>query len=233
MGYFRELPNLQYLSPLPDRASPSEYVDAKNLFRRVRVRKDFENVYTAFNKYIIQENKRPDQVANELYGSPTLDWVVLISAGITNVRNQWPLSEEDLVDYVQNIYGDNINSTRYYVTKEIKDSKGRVILPGGEIVPNNYKLPKPNVDDQPTQSYVRYYDSESGIYVTEFNITKSVTNFEYEIEKNNAKREIYVLKRSYLQLFLNDTRSIMKYSQSSQYVGNNLIKGENIRIKSP
>ena len=32
---------------------------------------------------------RPDQVADELYGSVGLDWVVLITAGITNVRDQW------------------------------------------------------------------------------------------------------------------------------------------------
>ena len=35
MGYFRELPNLDYLSILPERISSSEYVEAKNLFKRI------------------------------------------------------------------------------------------------------------------------------------------------------------------------------------------------------
>ena len=183
MGYFRELPNLQYPSPLSNRNSSLDYVEAKNLFRRVRVREDFQNVYTAFNKYTIEENTRPDQVANELYGSPNLDWVVLISAGITNIRNDWPLSNKDLVDYVESVYGDEMNSTKYYETIEVKDSKGRVILPAGNIVEKNYKLPKPKTDDFPTQSYVKYYDEDSETYKTVFNVVVSVTNFEYEVKK--------------------------------------------------
>ena len=43
MGYFRELPNLKYLSPLSDRNNSSEYIDAKNIFKRVRLRNDFQN----------------------------------------------------------------------------------------------------------------------------------------------------------------------------------------------
>ena len=36
MGYFRELPNIEYLSPLKERNSSSEYIEAKNLFKRVK-----------------------------------------------------------------------------------------------------------------------------------------------------------------------------------------------------
>ena len=180
MGYFRELPNLEYQSPLTDRTSSLDYVEAKNLFRRVRVRPDFENVYTAFNDYTILEDTRPDQVADELYGSPDLDWVVLISAGIVNIRNDWPLSNRELSEYAEDIYGTEINSVKFYETKEIKDSKGRLIVPAGEVVDRNYKLPKPDVDDLPTQSYVKYYDEDTNSYVTVQNITVPVTNLEYE-----------------------------------------------------
>ena len=51
MGYFRELPNLEYLSILPDRVSSSEYVEAKNLFKRVKLREDFYSTITNFEKY--------------------------------------------------------------------------------------------------------------------------------------------------------------------------------------
>jgi hypothetical protein len=233
MGYFRELPNLEYPSPLVDRNSSLDYVEAKNLFRRVRVRPDFENVYTAFDNYTILEDTRPDQVANELYGSPDLDWVVIISAGIRNIRNEWPLSNKDIYNYTYSIYGDQINSVKYYETKQIKDSKGRIIIPSGQIVNQNYKLPIPETDTLPTQSYVTYYDEGENSYKTVYNITKPVTNFEYEIQKNDEKREILVLKKTYLQMFLNDMRNEMKYKKSSQYVNEYLIRGENLRITSP
>lgn len=234
MGYFRELPNLEYQSPLIDRNSSLDYVEAKNIFRRVRIRPDFENVYTAFNNYTITEDTRPDQVADELYGSPELDWVVLISANITNVRNQWPLSNRDLSEYAKGLYGENINAVKFYETIEVKDSKGRLIIPGGQIVDRNYKLPRPTTDNLPTQSYVKYYDENTNLYETVYNITVPVTNLEYETRKNDLKRDILVLKRSYLEMFLNDMRISMKYKpQASQYITEYLKRGENLRITTP
>ena len=41
---------------------------------------------TGFNYYTIKEGIRPDMVAQELYDNPELDWVVLTSANIINVR---------------------------------------------------------------------------------------------------------------------------------------------------
>ena len=96
MGYFRELPNLEYQSPLSDRISSSSYIRAKNLFRRMKVRDDLQNIFTLFNKYEIIQGARPDTVAEELYGKSSLDWVVILSAGIINLRNDWPLSDKDL-----------------------------------------------------------------------------------------------------------------------------------------
>lgn len=234
MGYFRELPNLQYLSPLAERNSSSDYVEVKNLFKRVRMRDDLQSVFTVFDKYEIQEAERPDHVAKKLFDDSTLDWVVLITAGITNVRDQWPLSNKDLYDFVYNIYEENINSTHHYETVEVKDSMGRIILPAGHTVDQFFKSPKPSVDIEPTRSYVKYYDNNTENYVTEYNVTVPITNYEFENRKNNDKRTIYVLKRGYLQLFLNNTRTLMLYPpDSSQYINQKLIRGDNIRVTSP
>ena len=106
MGYFRELPNIEYQSPFSDRLSNSSYVTAKNLFRRMKIRDDLQNIFTIFEKYQIPENFRPDNVAEVVYGKSTFDWVVVLSSGITNLRNQWPLSSRDLYRFTEkeNIY---------------------------------------------------------------------------------------------------------------------------------
>lgn len=233
MGYFRELPNIQYLSPLATRNSASEYIEAKNLFKRVKLRDDFYSSLTNFEKYRITEGKRPDHVAQELYGSSNLDWVVLISAGITNVRDQWPLSDKDIYDFVENAYGNSMNETRFHETIEIKDSRGRLILPAGQVVDYNFKSPRPKVDDTPNSSYISYWDSGLNNTITKYNITVPVTNYDYEVRLNDKKREIYVLRRGYLQQFLNDMRNTMRYGKSSQYVNDKLKKADNIRVKSP
>ena len=63
MSYFRELPNIDYQSPLQTRTSSLEYVRIKNIFRRVKLRDDLQNVFTLFNKYQIKEGERPDIIA--------------------------------------------------------------------------------------------------------------------------------------------------------------------------
>ena len=233
MGYFWELPNLEYLSILPDRVSSSEYVEAKNLFKRVKLREDFYSTITNFEKYQILDGERPDHVAKKLYDSSDLDWVVLISADIVNVRDQWPLSDADIYSFAENVYGTGMNDTRFYETIEVKDSKGRIILTEGQIVDYNFKSPKPTVDSSPTSSYVKYWDDGLNESVTKSNITKSISNYQYETRLNNKKRSIYVLRRSYLVQFITDMRTMMKYKGSTQFVTDLIKKSDNIRIKSP
>ena len=96
MGYFRELPNLEYQNFLSDSISSQSYLEVKNLFRRNKIRDDLQDVFTLFDKYEIREGARPDTIAEEIYGDAELDWVVLITAGIINVRDEWPLSDRDL-----------------------------------------------------------------------------------------------------------------------------------------
>ena len=216
MGYFRELPNVDYQSFLSDSLSSQSYITVKNLFRRNKLRDDLSNVFTIFNKYEIPEGSRPELVAEEFYGNAELDWVVLLTAGIINVRDEWPLSNYNLYKYAENLYGiDGLNEVRYYETKEVKDSSGRLILPKEKVVDSNFTIPDP--DD----------------YRATLNPVRPVTNWEYETRKNNQKSSIYLLRREYLQQFLNDMREIMTYDLSSEYVSEGLIQTENTRVTIP
>ena len=217
MGYFRELPELEYQSFLSDAISSKEYLKVKNLFRRNKLRDDLQNVFTVFDKYEIVEGARPDVVAEEFYGDAELDWVVLMTAGIINVRDEWPLSNYRLYQYVEHKYGIlELNEVRYYETKEIKDSNGRLILPAGKIVDEDFVL--------------NYSDNGNKVSVSGLDVRRGVSNWEYETIENNKKSSIYLLKRGYLQQFLNDMREIMVYGISSEYVNESLIRTENTKV---
>tara|TARA_B100001996_G_scaffold370214_1_gene344385 strand:- start:563 stop:1207 length:645 start_codon:yes stop_codon:yes gene_type:complete len=214
MSYFRELPDFDYQSPFSSRNSSTEYVRVKNLFRRVKLRDDLQNVFTLFDKYFIPDEVRPEQVADELYNDPGLDWVVLLTAGITNVRDQWPLPSRELYNYADNKYGTELNAIRYYETKEVKDSSGRLIIPAKKVVDSNFTIPDPSSS------------------TATLNPVGGVTNFEYETRINEDKRGIYLLKPIYLGQYLNDMRQIMRYQDSSQFVSNRVVKTENTRNTS-
>ena len=144
MGYSRELPELDYQSFLSDSDSSSNYLRVKNLFRRCKLRDDLQSVFTLFNKYEIVEGARPDTVAEELYGDAELDWVVLMTAGIINVRNEWPLSDRQIYNYSLEIYGTQLNDVHHYETREVKDANGRLILPKGKVVDSTFRIPNPD-----------------------------------------------------------------------------------------
>ena len=215
MGFFRELPNLLYPSFLPEKTSSLDFIEVKNIFRRVKVRDDLFNNFTVFQKYEIPEGARPDTVAEDLYGSPIFDWVVLTTAGIINVRNEWPLNDRDIYDYSFDKYGESLNSIRFFETKEVKDSNGRMILPKGKVVDSNFTIPKPN---EPNAT---------------LNPVVGIINYEYETRLNDKKRNIFILKEQYLQQFLDDMRSIMTYAESSEYLDKNTIQTENTNITLP
>ena len=215
MSYFREIPNLRYPSFLQEKGSSFDYVEAKNLFRRTKLRDDLQNNFTLFDKYEIIEGMRPDNVALELYESDQFDWVVLLVAGITNVRNEWPLSSRDLYHYAHDKYGDSLNSNMFFETTEVKDTSGRLILPKGKVVDQDFTIPKPGTPNATINPVV------------------GISNYEYETRLNDEKRSIFLLKPGYLQQFINDFRDIMIYGQSSQAINDNLIKTENTNITMP
>ena len=215
MSYFRELPNIRYPSFLKEKTSSFDYVEAKNLFRRTKLRDDLQNNFTLFEKYVIPGEARPDNVAQELYGSDQFDWVVLIVAGINNVRNEWPLNARDLYNYCLDKYGDALNSVRFFETTEVKDSSGRLILPKGKVVDSNFTIPKPGT---PTAT---------------LNPVVGISNFEYETRLNDDKRSIFILRRGYLQDFVNDFREVMTYRESSEFVNSKVIQTENTNITLP
>jgi len=218
MGFFRELPNIEYLSVLSDRDSSLDYIKVKNLFRRVKVRDDLKKYFTVFDRITIKDGARPDQVADTTYGNAELDWVVLLTAGIINVNNEWPLNSYELYNYSLEKYGALLNATKHFETIEIRDQKNRLILPKGKIVDSDFSIPNP---------------SNPLTDLTGNAIRIGISYYEYETRLNEEKRQIDLLKPRYLDQFLKDMRKIMKYSRSSQYVSTRLIKTSNTRIKSP
>ena len=215
MGYFRELPNLRYPSFLPGKTSSLDYVEVKNIFRRAKLRDDLQNNFTVFDKYEIPMGARPDTVAEDLYGSAQFDWVILTVAGILNVRNEWPLSDRDIYDYSFDKYGESLNSVRFFETKEVKDTSGRLVLPKGKVVDSNFTIPKP------------------GEPLATLNPVTGISNYEYEVRLNDEKRNIFVLREEYLQEFLSDMRDLMIYNESSEYLNDKVIQTENTNITLP
>ena len=236
MSYFRELPDILYQSNLLHKVSSQEYIQIKNIFRRVKIQDWIQDNVQFFNKYTIRDGERPDTMAERLYGTSDRDWIIVLTAGITNIRNDWPLSNYDLYRYVEAKYGTDLNAIHHYETIEVRDNKGRLILPAGQRVDQNFTIPTP-YDASATNFYIGVRPQSDNISYksvnSDINPVTGVSNYEYETQLNESKRRIEVMKPIYLQQFLNDMRELMNYKESSQTVNSKLLTTENTRLIGP
>ena len=230
MAYFQELPNIAHTSLLPVRNKIEDRIIVKNLFKRSKLRTDVDQAITAFNYYYVEDQQRPDILAQELYGDSELDWVVLISNNITNVRNQWPLNHDDLHSYMLEKYGSeqNILGIHHSETVKIVDEYNRVILNGGSEVDANFTFTFIGTVTSSTGSLIRI--NFGGSNSNTITPVVSITNYDYEVKQNEEKRRIRILKPAYLGAFISEHKQIMKYKRSTNYISKKLKGTENPRI---
>ena len=216
MAYFKELPNILYPNLLPSINKIEDRIPVKNIFKRSKLRDDVDQAITAFDYFYIEHGMRPDMVAQRLYDDPELDWVILSTNNIINIRDQWPLEHNDLHEYMLDKYGSetNINGIHHYETRQILDEYNRVVIPAGLEVDANFSF-----------KYQNYSNS-----IVTVNPVSAITNYQYEVKLNDQKRRIKVLKPQFLSLFLTNHKNIMKYSRSSDYISSKVKSTYNPRI---
>ena len=218
-NYFDLIPNFDYVSRLPD-AKISDYIRVKNFFRRANLREDIFQSLTFFTKYSVEGDDRPDNVAHKVYENSDLDWVILLANNITHIPTEWPMPQNDfdrfLLDKYDN-YDTIYNGVHHHETIEVKDSNDVTIIPEGLQVSSDFN-----------QSYYDHYLQK---IVDTVDITRPVTNYEYEEKLENKKREIFILKQEYLTVIIDDIEDLMPYKKgSTEYLNGNLKKSENIRL---
>ena len=219
-NYFSQIPDFEYVSRLPN-AKIGDYITVKNLFKRVFLREDIYQNLTFFRTYLVVGDDRPDNVAAQVYEDSTLDWLILLANNIVNIPDEWPLGQSDFDRYLLNKYDDDYdkiyNGIHHYETIEVKDSNDVVIIPKGLNVSEDFST--------------TYYDYFIGGLTTANNITRPVTNFQYEENLENKKRELFILKPEYISVVIDDIEDIMAYKKgSTEYTSRTLKKAENIRI---
>ena len=217
--YFRNVPDFNYVNL--DSNLSSEYTRVKNLFKRGELRSDIFVNLTFFNKYSIVGEESPDEVSLKLYDTEEFDWVILLANNIINVRDEWPLSNDSLYNYLIDVYGseENLQKIHHYETIEIKDDSGRVVLRKGLRTEEMYSF--------------TYYERATQQNITVSNASEAISNYIDAIRKEEAKRNIFVLKPEYLNVLTNDIEKIMQYKEGGeQYVSPTLKQGDNIKLFS-
>jgi hypothetical protein len=128
------------------------------------------------------------------------------------------MTQFDLENYLLEKYVtyDNINAIHHYETTEVKNSLGSIITSAGLQVDSDFS--------------VSFYDDQIEGMTTVFPVV-SVTNYEYEENLQNDRRNIFILKSRFLNIVKDDLEEMMEYKKgSTQYMNGTLKRADNIRL---
>ena len=199
-NYFSYLPDVFVRTKSYRTGTNDPYVLAKNLFRRIKIRDDLSDVILGFEKYTIKNNQRPDQVADEVYGNVNYDWVVLLVNNIINIYDDWPMTEQELYNYMVRKYGkDDVESIHHWVTQEVRSTRGDIQLRADIQVPEDFQYARPD-----------------GTMVPKAELVRPMSNYDYESGLNDYKRGIHILKPQFLNAFVEEFEDLVEYLPSNE-----------------
>jgi len=113
--YFKQFPTIPY-----DSHGTGKFKDVKNLLRRVAIRSKVKTNTMVYDTYDVKNGETPESIAFKLYGDAELHWVIMLVNDITDRYHDWPMSEAQFLQFVNDKY-DNVNAVHHY---EIAQSSG-------------------------------------------------------------------------------------------------------------
>ena len=152
--YFNFLPSIKYdVKPISYPFSESDYVVAKNFFRRYKISDTAFTQAVYFNKYALQDGQRLDQIAETVYNDPNLDWVIILTNNMINTTFDLPMSEAELQRHIEQQYDNPYYDIHHY---EIRSEEEQVAEFGKVLMP-----PKTWVDES-------YYNGDTQLVLDSF-----------------------------------------------------------------
>lgn len=209
--YFNFLPSIKYdAKPISYPFSESDFVVAKNFFRRFKISDTAFSNTVYFNKYAVEDGERLDLISESAYGSPYYDWVIALTNNMINPLFDLPMSESELRRHIESRYDNPYYDTHHYeIISDEEQEKlfDKIIMPGGTWVDESFyngqedyvldTLPNlsPVIDNLPySTDYIfsiddYYIQESSGAVVENYGIGTSPTNgfvIPYAPIKNNV-----------------------------------------------
>ena len=97
--YFKHYPTIDF-----DVKNDGELIEAKDIFRNIRVRDNSDEAITGYEYYYVNDQDRPDVLATKLYGDATLYWLFWMVNDQFATYNDWPKSQSILERFIARKY---------------------------------------------------------------------------------------------------------------------------------
>jgi len=177
-----------------------------NITARSAFEKTLRENSTNFYSYQIQDSDTPEIIADKYYDNPERHWIVLLFNDIIDPQWDWPLNDKNIIEYIDKKYTANgaanttiqtgiawalseNNTQAYFKVITTTGKNGEITVEKFEVDANTYA----NVT-----SSTNFYTTQANESITIVVSKEKRSYYTYEIEENEKKREIKLLKNQFV-----------------------------------
>jgi len=182
-------------------------VDAvTNIIARFGFESKLKENALAFYPYQIQDGDTPEIIADKYYDNPERHWIVLLFNDIIDPQFDWPLNQNSIIEYIDKKYAANgaantpaqsgiawalseNNVQAYFKVITTTGNDGTITTEKLQVDRNTYA----NISSTTTS-----YTTQANEIVTIAVSKETRSYYTYEVDENETKREIKLLKKDFI-----------------------------------
>jgi hypothetical protein len=189
-----------------------------NIISRFSFEQTLKDNSSAFYKYSVQDSDTPEIIAYKYYGSSERHWVVLLFNDIIDPQFDWPLKYDTFINFVDKKYTANgaanttvqsglawamsVNNVQaYYKIVTKTDIDNISLVEKIQVDANVYA----NV-----ASTTQTFTLADGATITQIITKEKKTYYDYEMEENESKREIRLIKNEFIPQIEKEFKKVIK-----------------------
>jgi hypothetical protein len=189
-----------------------------NIISRFSFEQTLKDNSSAFYKYSVQDSDTPEIIAYKYYGSSERHWVVLLFNDIIDPQFDWPLRYNTFINFVDEKYTANgaanttvqsglawamsVNNVQaYYKIVTKTDIDNISLVEKIQVDANVYA----NV-----ASTTQVFTLADGAKITQIITKEKKTYYDYEMEENESKREIRLIKNEFIPQIEKEFKKVIK-----------------------
>lgn len=208
----------------------TSYSLVTNVFFRLRVVRTVLGNIAAYYEYLVKDDDTPEILAEKVYGAAEAHWLILLANDIVDPQYDWPLNSRDFQKYLIKKYGSisNAKTTYHHYEKVVTREESL----SGVITENRFVINQSNVAISMADTTVPYdtYNSlpetqdvdtinmGNGKTVIEITNRAAITNYDYENDLNEKKRNIKIIKPEYYAQIIREFDALTKTNERIPYL---------------
>jgi hypothetical protein len=214
-NYFFNFPTTFYIN-----ADDNNNLDVvTDITKRVAFQQEFKKNSAAYFKISVTDDDTPEILADKFYNDVEKHWIILMLNDIIDPQFDWPLKYGNLINFIENKYSANANTTIGQSGIDWAQSNNqayykietKTIVQTGQITKEKVFVDANTYANISTSSST--YNLNDGYQLTVDVTKEALTYFDYEVEYNDEKRNIIVLRPEFVEVAIDDLKNIFTLSQ--------------------